>query len=150
MVKWSKTVLCNFPATKWFSKYSFRIVIPKNEPRLTLMNVTAKLLLTITLLVALPGLAFAKKDHKKKIAGERVDWKTVPAAAQATIRSNSAGGKVTEVDKETKNGIVLYRAEVKGTDGKRFQVAVSEAGKLMKVKAEDDRRKHKHKGLFGF
>ncbi|MDQ6808055.1 MAG: hypothetical protein M3Z64_01305 [Verrucomicrobiota bacterium] len=113
------------------------------------MNTLTKTLLTIGVVAALPGSAFAKKEHKKKMIGETVDWRTVPPSAQTAIQTNSSGGKVTEVDKETKNGVVIYRAEVKGTDGKKFQVAVTEAGKLLKVKSEDDRRKHRHKPLFG-
>jgi uncharacterized membrane protein YkoI len=111
------------------------------------MNATAKILLTITAL-ALPGSAFAK-EHKKKAAGVRVSRKDVPAAVQTTIQSNAAGGKVTEVDKETVNGVPFYYAEVKGTDRKWMKVYVTETGTLMKVEPDKARNNRKHKPLFG-
>jgi uncharacterized membrane protein YkoI len=110
------------------------------------MNATAKTLLTITALAALSGSAFAKT---KKAAGARVNWKDVPAAVQTTIQSNAAGGKVVEVDKETRNGVLFYLAEVKGTDGKWMKVYVTDTGALMKVEADNARNKRKHKPLFG-
>jgi hypothetical protein len=112
------------------------------------MNATAKTLLTITVLAALPGSAFAK-DHKKKAAGARVKRKDVPAAVQTTIQSNAAGGKVVEVYKETANGVLFYYAEVKGTDRKWMKVYVTDTGTLMKVEADNARNKRKHKPLFG-
>ena len=111
------------------------------------MNAAAKTLLTITALAALPGLAFAK-DHKKK-AGVQVYWKDVPAAVQTTMQSNAAGGKVTEVETETVNGVVYYYAEVKGTDHKWTKIYVTESGALMKVEPDNARNKRKHKPLFG-
>ena len=112
------------------------------------MNATAKTLLAIIALAALPGLAFAK-DHKKKATGVQVYWKDVPAAVQTTMQSNAAGGKVVEVDKETVNGVLYYYAEVKGTDRKWTKVYVTESGALMKVEPDNARNKRKHKPLFG-
>jgi hypothetical protein len=110
------------------------------------MNATARTLLTIALLAALPIFAFAKG---KKPPGTKVSWKEVPAAVQTTIQSNAAGGKVAEVTKETINGVLWYTAEVKGTDGTWTKVYVTEAGTLMKVEPDKARNKRKHKPLFG-
>ena len=110
------------------------------------MNTTTKTLLTLAILAALPGLAFAKQ---KKPPPLRVYWKDVPAAVQTTIQSNSAGGKVTEVNKETVNGVLYYYGEVKGTDGKWSKVCVTDTGSFVKVEPDNARNKRKHKPLFG-
>jgi hypothetical protein len=112
------------------------------------MNATTKTLLTITVLAALPGSAFAK-DHAKKATGVRVKWKDVPAAVQTTIQSNAAGGNVVEVDKGTTNGVLFYYAEVKGTDRKWMKVYVTDTGTLIKAEADKARNNRKHKPLFG-
>jgi hypothetical protein len=110
------------------------------------MNPIIKIVLTIALLAALPDLAFAKG---KKPPGLRVSWKDVPTAVQTTIQSNAAGGKVTEVNKETVNGVLYYYGEVKGTDGKWSKVCVTDTGTLVKVEPDNARNKRKHKPLFG-
>jgi hypothetical protein len=112
------------------------------------MNATVKTLLTITALAALSGSTFAK-DHTKKATGVRVNWKDLPAAVQATIQSNAAGGKVVEVDKETANGVLFYYAEVKGTDRKWMKVYVTDTGTPIKVEPDNARNNRKHKPLFG-
>ena len=112
------------------------------------MNATAKILLAIIALAALPGAAFAK-EHKKKATAVRVSWKDVPAAVQTTIESNAAGGKVVEVDKDAASGVPFYCAEVKGTDRKWTKVYVTETGALIKVEPDNARNKRKHKPLFG-
>lgn len=110
------------------------------------MNATTKILLTITLSAALASSGFAKA---KKMHGVMVSWKELPAAVQATIQSNAAGGKVREAEKVAANGVVYYCAEVKGTDHKWTKVYVTDAGALMKVEADNARNKRKHKPLFG-
>jgi uncharacterized membrane protein YkoI len=67
---------------------------------------------------------------------------------QATIQANINGGRIAEIDKEVKNGVTSYKAEVRGQDGKFFQVFVADDGKLIKVR-EDKHPKHKHLPLFG-
>lgn len=99
------------------------------------------------LLLALSGSAFAK--HEKKRPDNLVDWKAVPAAAQTAIQENANGGKIGAVTKELKNGVTVYRAEVKEHDGKSYKVAVTDAGTLLKVKEDTAKNKRKHKPLFG-
>jgi hypothetical protein len=110
------------------------------------MNAIAKALLTITLLAVLSLSALAR-EHAK-VPSFRVKWKDVPAAVQATIQTNAAGGKVDEVSKVTANGNSFYYAEVKGSDHQWTKVYVTEAGVLMKVEP-DKARNRKHKPLFG-
>jgi hypothetical protein len=98
--------------------------------------------------MALPSPAFAKDHHKP--TGIIVPWKDVPAPIQATMKSNAGGGKVKEVQKETAaNGVVVYWAEVKGTDGKWTKIYVNDAGVLLKTEPDNARNKRKHKPLFG-
>jgi hypothetical protein len=111
------------------------------------MNAIAKTLLMLSVLSVLAGSAFAK-DHQKA-SGVSVRWKEVPVVAQTTIQNNAGGGKVREVEKETANGGLLYRAEVKGIDGKWTKVYVTDAGALLKVELDKARNKRKHKPLFG-
>jgi len=111
------------------------------------MNTTLRTLLTLTVLAVFSTSAFAK--HDKKPAGVRVNWKDVPVAAQTTIQSGAAGGKVTETTRETAKGTTFYNAEVKGTDGQWTKVFVTETGALIKVEPDKARNKRKHKPLFG-
>jgi len=89
--------------------------------------------LIIGLLSGLAVSALAKEEDE-----QTVDWKDVPAAVQSTITTNANGGTVTEIEKETKKGKLVYEADVKSTDGKELEIKVAEDGTLIKVKAEDD------------
>jgi len=91
--------------------------------------------------------AFAK-DHRKR-PGTIVPWKDVPALIQATMQSNAGSGKVKEVQKETANGVVVYWAEVKETDGKWIKIYVNDSGTLLKSEPDNARNKRKHKPFFG-
>jgi hypothetical protein len=107
-----------------------------------------RIFLALIALSALGSPAFAK-EHRKS-PGTIVLWKEVPAPIQATIQSNAGGGKVKEVQKETAvNGVVIYWAEVKGTDGKWIKIYVNDAGALLKSEPDNARNKRKHKPLFG-
>jgi len=108
---------------------------------------TPKIFLMVVALLVISDSAFAK-SHKKS-AGVLVNLKDVPAPVQATLQTNANGGKVKEIEKDTVNGLVIYCAEVKGTDGKWSKVYVKEAGDLMKVEPDNARNKRKHKPLFG-
>jgi hypothetical protein len=108
---------------------------------------TLNTFLAILALLFIGGPAFAK-SHKKS-PGVAVKLKDVPAPVQTTLQANAAGGKVTEVEKDTVNGQIYYCAEVKGTDGKWSKIYVKEAGDLIKVEPDNARNKRKHKPLFG-
>ena len=76
---------------------------------------------------------------------ERIQWKDVPPAVQKTITDHAGGGKIEEIEKETKtrkvrilhfnsNKIVtVYEAEVEKPDGKEIEIKVGEDGKLIKI-----------------
>ena len=111
------------------------------------MNATSKTLLMFFVLSVSAASVFAK--NHENASGITVRWKEVPAPAQTTIQSNAAGGKIREVEKETANGGFVYRAEIKGADGKWTRVYVTDAGALLRVEPDNARNKRKHKPLFG-
>ena len=71
---------------------------------------------------------------------EKVQWSELPAAVQKTITDNAGGGKVEEIEKETKSKdgktIIVYEAEVKKPDGKKVEIKVGEDGKLIELERD--------------
>ena len=107
-----------------------------------------KIFLIVGLLLTIASPTFAKKNRKP--AGPMVAWKDLPVVVQTTLRNNTSGGKVKEVEKVTAaNGAVIYCAEVKGSDGKWVKIYVNEPGVLVKTEPDNARNKRKHKPLFG-
>src|SRR4051812_2493653 len=101
------------------------------------------------LIVAFALAISAEAKGTKKPRGQIVPWNEIPAAAQSTIQTAAAGGKVTETEKVTANGATIYCTEIKGTDGQWKKIYTTEAGALMKVEPDNARNKRKHKPLFG-
>ena len=67
------------------------------------------------------------KGHEVKTSMDQV-----PAPVRATLEKEAAGGgKVTEVEKETKNGKTVYSADVTDKAGKKWDVVVGEDGKVI-------------------
>ncbi len=64
-----------------------------------------------------------------------VALKDVPAAVRATLEKEAAGGKITEVEKEVKDGKTIYSADIE-SGGKAWDVAVGEDGKLLSKELE--------------
>ena len=79
---------------------------------------------------------------------ERIQWTDVPPAVQKTISDYAGGGKIEEIEKETKiqkvrilhfdgsKTVTVYEAEVEKPDGKEIEIKVSEDGKLIKITPE--------------
>lgn len=77
--------------------------------------------------------------------GEIIQWTDVPPAVQKTITDNAGGGKIEEIEKETKiqharalhfdndKSVTVYKAEVEKPDGKEIKIRVGEDGKLIKI-----------------
>lgn len=59
----------------------------------------------------------------------------LPAAVRATLDKETAGGAVTELEKETKNGKVVYSADAK-VDGKEWDITIAEDGTLISKEVE--------------
>jgi uncharacterized membrane protein YkoI len=60
----------------------------------------------------------------------------MPAAPRATLQAEAKGGKVTEVEKEMKDGKTVYSADVTSADGKKWDVVIGEDGKLISKKPD--------------
>jgi uncharacterized membrane protein YkoI len=99
------------------------------------INSTKIALITLGLSAALAASGLTK-EHKEKEEGDeqKVEMNALPASVQSTIQAKAKGGSVTELEKETKNGAVVYEAKVKASDGKMTKIKVSADGKLLKVK----------------
>lgn len=90
---------------------------------------------TVVLALPLPAVA-GEKEGKKKVEIKLGDC---PAAVQQTIKDNSSGGEILEVEQATKkDGTVVYEAEVKKSDGKKIDVKVASDGKLLQVEDADE------------
>jgi hypothetical protein len=86
-------------------------------------------------LLAFPALVKGEDTDKD---GQKVELKDLPVAVQNTITGNLNGGTLTELEKETKGGVVTYEADVTGADGKKTEIKVAADGTLIKAKADDD------------
>ena len=60
----------------------------------------------------------------------------VPAAVKATILKEAGDHKITEIEKETKDGKTIYEAEWVA-DGKEIEIKVAEDGTLLGKETED-------------
>jgi uncharacterized membrane protein YkoI len=70
------------------------------------------------------------KSHESKDE-VKVAMADVPAPVRATLEKEAAGGKVTEVEKELKNGKTVYSADVTDKAGNKWDVVVGEDGKFI-------------------
>jgi len=79
-----------------------------------------------------------------KAKEQSLSLKDLPRAVRATIKKHAAGGKITEIEKDTVNGTVRYEAEVV-RDGKVFDVLVSTKGKYLGTEKEEDAQGYQDK-----
>lgn len=68
---------------------------------------------------------------------EQVTLDQIPAAVKATILKESAGGKITEIERETKNGKTVYEAEFL-LDGNEIEIKVAPDGTLLGREVEHE------------
>ncbi len=88
-------------------------------------------LVAAVLALAAPGVAGARE--------EKISFEDCPAAVQKAINDNADGGKIVEVEKETKkDGTIVYEAEVKKSDGTEVEIEVTEDGRLIGIETDDD------------
>jgi hypothetical protein len=81
---------------------------------------------------ALIGLTGCASNHDKEVPVALTD---VPAAVRATLERETQGGKITEVEREVKNGRTIYSADttINGVD---WDIAVAEDGTLISKERE--------------
>jgi hypothetical protein len=93
--------------------------------------------------IAAIGLAgCATSGDKEKDADEKneitVTIDQVPPAVKATLDQETAGGSVTDIDKEDHDGKMVYEADA-SIGGKPYEIKVAEDGTLLKKSVDDDK-----------
>jgi hypothetical protein len=69
--------------------------------------------------------------REERVPDEVVTLDQVPPPVQATIKRESAGGLVREVQKETKDGKVSYEVDI-ALRGRKIEIDVAEDGAVVK------------------
>ena len=80
------------------------------------------------------GAVYAAQEQKE--TEEKVTIDQVPAAVKATILKEAGDHKITEIEKETKDGKTIYEAEWIAGD-KKVEIKVAEDGTLISKETED-------------
>jgi uncharacterized membrane protein YkoI len=94
--------------------------------------------LGLSLFAAANARAEAEDGEEGGEAGEvHVNLSDCPEAVQATIREETRGGKIREIEREREKGKVVYEAEFV-SKGKVYEITVSEDGKLLGKEREDE------------
>jgi uncharacterized membrane protein YkoI len=65
----------------------------------------------------------------------KVTLDQLPAAVQATLKNEAGSGSIGDIEKETKDGKVVYEADVT-KDGQEIELKIAEDGTLIKSKIE--------------
>lgn len=96
------------------------------------MNRTTKWLAVTGLgLIGMVTLVAGAGDQRE----ERVTLDQVPPAVKATILKESTGGKITEIERETRNGQTVYEAEFL-LNGREIEILLAADGTLLGRKVE--------------
>lgn len=102
------------------------------------MSKTRSALALLLCVAALSGCASHGAGSKDKEVP--VSMNEVPAAVRATLERESAGGKVTEVEKEVKGGKTVYSADLL-VNGVAWDITVAEDGSVISKEKEKDGEK---------
>lgn len=103
-------------------------------------------------LITLLGLALCLMLAAVSFAGEckneqKVTLDQLPPAVRATLENQAQGGTIGDIDKETKDGQVVYEADVvKG--GNKIEVKIAENGTLISAKPEEEKEENEVKVTF--
>jgi hypothetical protein len=97
------------------------------------MRPTCPILVLAALAPTLNGCASSGKGHEDKEIP--VAMSDVPAAVRATLDRESAGGRVTEVEKEIKNGKTVYSADLM-VSGTAWDITIAEDGSVVSKEKE--------------
>ena len=95
------------------------------------------------------GCASTHKSEEAKEAGEKGEVKMslaeVPPAVRATLTQEAGGAKIETVDREEKDGKVIYETDVM-SGGKNWEIKVDADGKLLSKKVDNEsEEKGEHK-----
>ncbi len=83
------------------------------------------------------GCANCCKDKGQETVVRMTD---LPAAVKATLDKETAGGKVTEIEREMKDGKTVYSADAE-VGGKYWDITIAEDGKLISKTEEKKEEK---------
>jgi hypothetical protein len=124
------TVLCVIEQTTIEWRDIFQRFFPK-EPKSTIGGTQMKRSILLSAAMVIATSAFAEKE-------EKIRWSQLPAAVQKTMTDNAGGGKIEEIEKETKmkdgKTVTVYEAEVKKPGGRKIEIKVGEDGRLIELK----------------
>jgi hypothetical protein len=67
----------------------------------------------------------------------KMKFAEAPEAVQKTIKANVLGATINTVEKQEKNGAIVYEADYK-VAGKEYEIRVAEDGRLLSNKQDDD------------
>ncbi|MEY2395915.1 MAG: hypothetical protein QOF94_2260 [Acidobacteriaceae bacterium] len=101
---------------------------------------TSKFLIALLVSAGLMS-ATAVRAHEEK--EEHVEMKSLPAAVQKTVTNKAAGGEIVRIEKESRNGKLVYEAVVK-KNGKEMGYAVDANGKFLGSHDEASEKGEKH------
>ena len=93
-----------------------------------------------------PGLGLIQDEDLlltkyRKAKEEIVSLKDLPRAVRAALKKHAAGGKITEIVKETVKGKLVYEAEVL-LNGRELDILVSAKGKYLGTEKEEETKAH--------
>jgi hypothetical protein len=93
-----------------------------------------------------PGLGLIQDEdllltEYRKTKEETISLEDLPPAVRAALKKHAAGGKITEIVKETVKGKLVYEAEVL-LNGRELDILVSAKGKYLGTEKEEDKAHH--------
>ncbi len=100
----------------------------------TLQN---RYLLTILVVAALTCVWPQSIQAEENAQDEIVTLEQLPPAVRKTLQRESTGGTIGEIEKETKQGRVIYAADVM-LDGRKYEVEIAANGILIKKELEEE------------
>jgi hypothetical protein len=87
----------------------------------------------LIVVVSLTAVAASADD----VSEEAVKLTDCPKAVQKTLKRESRGGKIVEIEKEVEDGETIYEAEVM-IDGKEYDIEIASDGTLLSKELEDE------------
>jgi len=90
------------------------------------------------------GLAFAVAAQANQENEQEVQIKGLPPAVQTTMKEKAGSEQITRVEKETRNGQVVYEAIV-NKNGKEMAISVDQNGKFLNEHNEATEHREKDK-----
>ncbi len=99
---------------------------------MSIKGMAAGLLVLTALAASGAGLALVLVETEEEVSIDEV-----PAAVRPTIEQYAAQGRITEIERETEDGKVVYEIEL-DVDGKEVEFQVSAAGDYLGQEDDDD------------